>query len=179
MVKREILTHFLFFLAFFIFLSIQRNLFQWYSLFFWLGGLIGTIAVDLDHFLYAFFLNPQDLSSQRAIYYFKKREYIKGILVLWDNKETRTHQVFHSFSFQIIFLILTIWIVSSSVNIFAIGLVLAFSLHLFVDQLSDLLVYGNLNLWSNGFFNFNLEDRFHLFYWMLSFALFLIFSFVI
>ena len=178
MVKREILTHYLFFLAFFIFLAIRRNLFSFSSFPFWLGGVIGTFLVDLDHFLYAFLLNPQDLASQRAIYYLKKREYIRAFLVLWDAKENRTHQVFHSFSFQIIFLILAFWVVSSSGSLFAIGLVLAFSLHLFIDQFSDFLVLGNLDLWKNGFFNLRIEERGQLFYFILSLLIFIAFSFV-
>ena len=176
--KREILIHYLFFLAFFIFLAIRRNLFSLYSLPFWLGGVIGTFLVDLDHFLYAFLLNPQDFASQRAVYYFKKREYLRAFMVLWDAKENRTHQVFHSFSFQAIFLILTFWVVSSSGSLFAVGLVLAFSLHLFVDQLSDFLILGNLNLWKNGFFNLRIEERWQVFYFVLSLLVFVAFSFV-
>jgi hypothetical protein len=143
-----------------------------------LGGFIGTFLVDLDHFLYAFLLNPQDLASQRAIYYLKKREYIRAFLVLWDTKENRTHQVFHSFSFQIIFLILAFWVVSSSGSLFAIGLVLAFSLHLFVDQLLSLLTSGNLDLWEKGFFSFRIGGRYQIFYFVLTFLFFIAFSFI-
>lgn len=176
--KREILTHYLFFLAFFIFISIKRNMFSLPFLPFWVGGVVGTLIVDLDHLLYAFLFNPSDLASQRAVYHFKKREYLKGILVLWDAKENRTHQVFHSFSFQIIFLILTFWVASSSGSLFAVGLVLSFSFHLFIDQMSDFLTLGNLDLWTKGFFSLRIEEKSQLFYWLLSFGGFIIFSFI-
>ncbi|BCX14350.1 MAG: hypothetical protein KatS3mg088_033 [Patescibacteria group bacterium] len=178
MIKRELLIHYLFFLGFFIFLAIKRNLFSLYSIPFWLGGIVGTFVVDLDHLLYAFLLNKNDLASQRALYYFKNRQYLKGLLILWDAKDNRTHQVFHSFSFQLIFLVLTFWVVSSSGNYLAIGLVLAFSLHLFVDQLSDLLESGNLDLWKNGFWQVKIEGRNQLFYWIIVFSSFLLLSFL-
>lgn len=178
MIKRELLIHYLFFLGFFIFLAIRRSLFSLYSIPFWLGGIVGTLVVDLDHLLYAFFLNRNDLASQRAIYHFKNKQYLKGLLVLWDAKDNRTNQVFHSFSFQLVFLVLTFWIVTSSSSPFAIGLVLAFSLHLFVDQLSDLLEFGNLDLWRRGFFEVEIDGKAQLFYWLLAFFGFLTFSFL-
>lgn len=178
MAKREILIHYLFFLSFFILLLIKRNILSWSFLPLLLGGIIGTFLADLDQFLYAFLFNPYDLASQRAVYHFKKKELFKGLLILWGAKETRTHQVFHSFSFQIIFLILTFWVVSSSGSLFAIGLVIAFSLHLFIDQFSDFLAFGNLDAWAKGFFVLNIERKNQPFYWFLLFFVFVLFCFI-
>ena len=114
---------------------------------FWIGGAIGTILPDIDHLIYIFFLNPHELTSQRVNYLIKKKEVARARTLLYETKSERRNMIFHSFVFQVIFMLLTFLIISSSDSVFVYGIVLAFSLHFLVDQFIDLIDNKNLNNW--------------------------------
>lgn len=146
-VKKELLIHFSFLISFFIFVSLVRS---WLSLSywqFWVGGLIGTLLPDLDHLLYVYFLKPQDLTSQRAAYMMGKKEFIKTVELLSETRYERTRLIFHTALFQIIFLIFSFLVITSSGSMLGRGIVLAFMLHLVVDEIVDLMEIGNLSNW--------------------------------
>lgn len=145
--RREIFIHFAFFISFFILISIFKNYLALSYWPFWVGGLIGTLLPDVDHLIYIFFLNPQDLTSQRVSFLIRKREVSRVISLLYETRSERKNLVFHSFLFQIIFFVLTFFIVSSSTSILARGLVLAFSMHMMVDQLADIFDMKSLTNW--------------------------------
>lgn len=145
--KKELFIHFAFLISFFIFISILRGWFNLSFLPLWLGGILGTILPDVDHFIYVYLLKPHELTSQRVLYMFSKKDY-KGVFsLLADTRSERTKLIFHTAFFQGIFLILTFLVVTSSGSIFGRGLVLAFSLHLSVDQLVDFVELGNIDHW--------------------------------
>ena len=176
--KKEALVHFLFLFAFFVFVSIKRDLFTFYHLPFWLGGIVGTILPDLDHLLYAFFLRPQELLSQRAKYLVKNKEYKRVIELFIDTRYERTTQIFHTVTFQLIFLVLTFLIVTSSGSIFGTGLVLAFSLHFLVDQIVDFFEMDTLDTWFRQIPVKAEKDK-QVIYWLLILFLLLLIAFVL
>ena len=55
--------------------------------------------------------------------------------------------IFHTVTFQLIFLVLTFLVMSSSSSLFGKGLVLAFSLHLLIDQIVDLMELESFENW--------------------------------
>jgi len=118
---------------------------------FWLGGLIGTVMPDLDHLIYVLFLNPQELTSQRVNSLFRRREILRVITLLYETRDERKNLVLHTFLFQLIFFILTFFVISSSGSIFVSGIVIAFSLHLIVDQLIDIFDIKTLSGWGSLF----------------------------
>lgn len=86
--------------------------------------------------------------SQRTSYLVKERKFAK-VASVWADvaREGSSKLIFHTYYLQIIFMILTFWVVSSSGSIFGTGLVLAFSLHLLVDQFSDFEKKGSISGW--------------------------------
>ncbi len=144
--KRELFVHFSYFLSFFIFVSIIKGYlnFSYYS--FWLGGIIGTFLPDIDHLLYLY-LRPQELTAQRVGFLIDKREVKRVVTLLYETRGERKNLIFHTAFFQIIFVILTFWMLSSSGSLFGKGLVLAFSLHLLIDQIVDLTETGKFDNW--------------------------------
>jgi len=151
--RKEIFVHFAFWFSFFILVSI----FKGYSTLgywpFWVGGIVGTILPDIDHLIYVFFLNPQELTSQRVNFLLQKKEIFRVIALLYETRNERKNLIFHTFLFQAIFLVLTFFIITSSASLLVRGIVLAFSLHLLVDQLADILELKNLSNWGE-FFSF-------------------------
>ena len=146
--KKEILTHFLFSISFGIFVSIFRGFIDLKYWTFWVGIVLGTILPNVDYLIYSFFLRPQEFMSQRTAYLAREKKF-KKIAILWSEtaRAGATKLVFHTYYFQVIFLILTFWVVTSSGSPFGIGLTLAFCLHLLVDQLTDFFEKGTISDW--------------------------------
>jgi hypothetical protein len=149
--RKEILIHFSFLILLFVLISLVRNYLNLSYWPFWVGGLVGTLLPDLDHLLYVFFLRPEELTSQRVNYMLEKRNLWGSLNLLAETRSERTKLVFHTALFQIIFVILSFWMVTSSGSFFGRGVVLAFLLHLIVDQTVDLKVVGNLFNWFKNF----------------------------
>ncbi len=176
--RKEIITHFLFFLIFFGFISLLRRYFEIKFIYFWVGGVAGTILPDIDHLIYVYFLKPQELTSQRIQYLVAKKEFLRTLGLLATTRNERRHLVFHSALSQIIFTVLAFLVLTSSGSIFGRGLVLAFSLHLLVDQVFDFFQLDNLDNWFYQL-NFSLSKEQSLFYWLGIVLLFFLFGFLL
>lgn len=137
--KKEIINHLLYWLSYFVFLTIANSL---YSFKFWplyVGGLVGMLLPYVDHLLYIFVFKPYELTSQRVNVLVKNKEYKEALVLLHDTCTERKDLIFHTLQFQIVFAILTFWVVSSSGNLFARGLVLAYFLCLTLFNLKKFL----------------------------------------
>lgn len=145
--KKEFIIHFSFLGAFFIFISLMRGWFNTNYLIFWLGGLLGTLLIDVDHLIYVYFLKPHELTSQRVDNLLKKRQVKKTFELLTVTRSERTELIFHTAYFQIIFLLFAFLVVTSSGSILGRGLVLAALLHLLIDQVIDYFETGDIRNW--------------------------------
>lgn len=176
--KKEAFIHYSFLISFFLLISIVKG---WFSLLywpFWVGGIIGNILVDVDHFIYIYFLRPQELTSRRVGYMFGKRNVRGSLNLLAETRQERKDLIFHTVFFQLIFLVLTFLVVTSTGSILGRGIVLAFSLHLLVDQAIDLMEIGNLNTWLK-FLPIRLDEDKHAVYWVGVLLLLLLFGFLL
>jgi hypothetical protein len=144
--RREVFLHFSFWLSFFVFVAIFKGYLELSFWAFWFGGIVGTILPDIDHILYLY-LKPQELTSQRFSFLLNKHDIKRTLTLLYETRSERRDLIFHTVFFQIIFLILTFWILTSSVSFFGKGIVLAFSLHLLIDQIIDLTELKSFDNW--------------------------------
>lgn len=156
--RREFFLHFAFWFSFFVFITLIRQYFDLGYWLFWAGGLLGIFLPDLDHLIYAYFVKPQELTSQRVGYLINKNDIKRTVELLYETRSERKGLIFHTIFFQIIFLILTFWMMSSSGSLFGKGLVLSFALHLSVDQIVDLTETQSFDNWQRDLpFKFNLD----------------------
>ncbi len=176
--KKEIFIHFAFLVSFLIFVSLFKNYLSLAHWPLWAGGLVGTLLPDVDHFIYIFFLKPYELTSQRASSMLEKRSILKTLEFLAETRYERTKIIFHTASFQLIFLLLTFWVLTSSGSIFGRGLVLAFFLHLLVDQAVDLNQMGNLSNWFKNF-PATFEERLKKWYFVANIIVLIILGFLL
>jgi hypothetical protein len=157
--RRELFIHFSLWFSYFVLISLINGLFKTHYWPFWLGGLIGMILPDLDHLIYAYFIKPTDLSSQRVLNHLKTKDFKRGLSLLYETRNERRELVFHSIFFQLIFLVPLFWILSSSNSFFGRGLAISFALHLAIDQLIDYVESGSLENWFNNLpFRLNSEQ---------------------
>lgn len=145
--KREIFLHFAFWFSFFVFVTLINRFFSLSYWPLWVGGILGTMLPDVDHLIYVFFLQPQELTSQRINFLIDKHEVKRIVTLLYETRSERRGLIFHTAFFQLIFLVLTFWMVTSSGSLFGKGIVLAFSLHLLIDQIVDLTEMKTFDNW--------------------------------
>lgn len=145
--KKEVFIHLISFLILFALISLFKNYLNISYWPFWVGGLVGTILPDIDHLIYVYFLRPTDLTSQRVVYGLANKNFLSTWQLLAATRTERTQLVLHTAVFQIVFLILSFLVITSSGNLFGRGLVVAFLLHLSIDQITDLRSTGNLATW--------------------------------
>jgi len=175
--RRDFFIHFAFWFFFFVLISIAKNTLSVAYWPFWVGGLFGLFLPDIDHLVYVFFLGPQELTSQRINFLLKKKEIGRTLSLLYETRDERRGLIFHTNIFQLIFLILTFLIVTSSTSVFATGLVLSFVLHLSIDQLMDLVDLKNLSNWGK-ILPFELDLRKSQIYWLVILLLICIMGFL-
>ena len=149
--RRELFIHFSFWLSFFVLISLVRQFFNFSYWPFWVGGIVGLFLPDIDHLVYIFFLKPQELTSQRINFLIDRHEIKRTLTLIYETRTERRDLIFHSVLFQLIFLVLTFWIMTSSGSFFGKGLVLSFSMHLLVDQLIDLNDIKSFDNWTKNF----------------------------
>lgn len=133
--KRVFFIHFSFLVSFFIILSLINS---WFSISYWplwLGALVGSILPEIDSLVYVFFINSQELTSQRVIYLVKKGSFLSAVRLLIDTSAERGNLVFHSLSFIVVSYLLLFWLVTSSGSIFGKGIVFAMLVHLITSEL--------------------------------------------
>lgn len=175
--KREIFLHFAFWFSFFVFVTLVNKLFNLSYWPFWIGGIVGTLLPDIDHILYLY-LRPQELTAQRVGFLINKHEIKRVFTLLYETRSERKDLIFHTAFFQIIFLVLTFWILTSSGSFFGKGLVLAFSLHLLVDQIVDLTEMGSFANWQK-YSSWQIDDAKAKFYWVGVLLIVLLFGFLL
>lgn len=145
--RKEIINHFIYYAGYFVFLTIVNSL---YSFNYWplyVGGLVGLFMSNIDHLLHVFVLKPQELTSQRVTTLIKNKQIKEAITLLYDTREERKDLMFHTVMYQLIFAVLTFWVVSSSGNLFGRGLVLSYYLSLVLFNLKKFvnneLIFGD------------------------------------
>lgn len=145
---------------------------------FLLGILIGTMLPDLDHLIYVYYLKPHELTSQRTMRFMKQRKFRQVLDLLYNTRSERYSLVFHSGLFQVIFSVFSFYVLTSSGNFFGRGLVLAFLLHLVLDQYLDLMLNKNIQNWFHNF-QVNLNEKQAKYYIYTMFGVLMFLSFVV
>ena len=151
--QNEFTSHLAVFIAYFLFLSVLRFKIDFDLVFFWIGGLFGTYLLDADHLIYWFFAHPEKEDSIKAKAELEEVKKIGGVRgmkqginrlyqLLINSHQTHNRLTFHTITFQIILLAVTIYVLTSSGNPFGAGLVIALNLHLLKDVWQDYLQRG-------------------------------------
>jgi hypothetical protein len=158
-------------IIFFAIITLYR---RWFTdihyLLFWLGGFLGLVLPILDSLVYFYFLRPEEPSSLSFKSLLAKRDFKGAISLLHYTREVRAMLIFHTATFQIFFIIFTFFIISSSGSLFGRGIVLAFLLHLFIDQFREFLAQDTINRWFQSI-NITLDRQQTTFYLLINFII--------
>jgi hypothetical protein len=136
--------------ALFLLVLVYRNWINISYISFFLGGIIGTLLPYVDYLIYAYVMQPNASVSKEAVGLISKKDVVKSVNLMISSDLSKKDLIFHTVWFQLIFLLFTFFVVTSSGNIFGWGIVLAFSLHLFIDQVVELVENKNFDSWFEG-----------------------------
>lgn len=158
--KKELIVQLTFLAAFFLFITLFKTIMApsfsegWFRLDylpFWIGGIVGSLLVFTDHFVYAYFLRPKEESSQKARELVQQNKFIKATDYLVETHAVNDNLVFHNAWFIGVFFGFTLFVISSTGSLLGEGVVLAFLLHLIVDMFSDYTQKRNIDRWFKNF----------------------------
>lgn len=113
----------------------QVSYHQFIYLFFGFGW--GSFFLDLDHFIFWFYIKPTLPQSRQAQQFLKQKDFNSLLKLLEENHSNHTSLVFHHYFFQTILLLISLFIISSSTGTFTTAFVIALNLHLIIDQYHD------------------------------------------
>lgn len=175
--KRYFIIHFSLLVSFFILMTLSRGWFNLIYLPFWLGGLLGFILPDLDYFIYRYFLQNENTPSLDNVIteVTKKNAFMNWSMASESRAGKRL--IFHTAHFQLIFLLFTFFVLTSSGSLLGRGIVLAFMLHLLVDQFMDYRYMGSIDRWFEKI-PYELDSRQKRWYMILMAFLLLLFGFL-
>lgn len=148
--KKDLAIHFTFAIALFVLVSIFRDWLSLSFVAFWIGGVVGTLLPDVDHLIYVYVLRPDEASSQKIATLISQKQVLKTWDFLASTRTDRKGLLIHNASFQVLFLLFSILIITSG-SLIGMGIVLGFMLHLILDEVVDLVEMGNLDGWFSGF----------------------------
>ena len=175
--KKDLLTHFSFMVALFVMISLYKDWLRLEFLPFWFGGILGTLLPDIDHLIYVYVIKPTEATSQKVAGLVSERKVLQSWDILAKTRGERKELIFHTAHFQIIFLIFAIFVITSSGSLLGTGLVLAFILHLLIDQIIDLMESNSLDNWFKKF-PFTLDDKQKRWFVLANGILLLVFGFL-
>jgi hypothetical protein len=141
MVKKELVSHFLLTLIWLVLITLLRWQWDWYLIWFWLGGAVGTFLLDIDHLFYTLVLYPQEVTSVKVKQLLVQKKFKEAFILLVQTHDDRIWLSFHNALFQTIFMIFCFWVVTSSPSWLGRGIVMAMALHLLKDEL-EWFFYG-------------------------------------
>jgi len=102
-----------------------------------LGLSLGSYILDLDHLLYWLYLKPNLEESRLAQIAWKKGDWQSLIKLLKITEHHHLSLIFHHYFFQVILTIFSLFVLTSTNNIFVKSLLLAINLHLLIDEIID------------------------------------------
>lgn len=138
--KKEFKKHLLPLAIFFVLVSIIWVLIKvpyFEFIFLFLGLLIGSFFLDLDHLLFWFYLKPNLDESKEAREYLQNKQFSKFFNLLFETKENHNNLIFHHYFAQIVLALISFFVFTSSNSTFTMAFILALNIHLLVDEIYD------------------------------------------
>jgi hypothetical protein len=139
-VKHEFRYHLLATTAFFIIISVFLVIFKSENieiLKVFLGLFVGSLILDIDHFLFWFFLKP-NLEESRLVKTAIRHYDFKSVYnFLKTSHQSHYNLIFHHYFFQVVLVLFSFFIFTSTNNLFISSLVISLNLHLLVDEIID------------------------------------------
>lgn len=165
------------FILYFALAGLFNRLYRPEHIVFYIGGLLGILLPLVDRFLLKYLLKPKKFAVDQAITDLEHGNINKSLGELGEYDNTKDKLIFHTAVFQLLFLIIAFYIVSSSRHLLASGIVLGFMLHLSIAQGLDLRDLKTIDHWFRNF-PISLDQRQKIWFFVGNIVFLLLFGFL-
>ena len=135
------------FVGYFTLLSILRFRLDWGLIWWWLGGILGVLMDYADRLVYVYYVKPNDPLSLAIKRLVKKRKYKISYIAFQNRGFEQQHLALHSILFLIVWIVIALYVITSSGSMLAAGLILGLGLQLLFDMLKDYQNSKKLKAW--------------------------------
>ena len=104
-------------------------------LYLFLGLTIGIFFLDIDHLIFWVFMKPNNEESRIVKLAIANKEYKSVIKIIQNSHKTHYNLIFHHYFFQVILTLFSLFIFTSTQNIFISAFVLGLNVHLIIDEI--------------------------------------------
>lgn len=140
--KKELRNHFiplgLVFLITSLFWISNKVSFDQY-IFLSIGLAFGSFFLDFDHIIYWFYIRPNTEESRTAQSIIKSKKIFTALRFFNQTHKGHTNLVFHHFFFQVILVLISFFVYTSSKNTIVLSFLLALNIHILVDEIEDFI----------------------------------------
>jgi len=98
---------------------------------------LGSFFLDIDHLIFWFFLKPNLEESRLARLAIQKKDFQAVYRLLKASHRTHQNLIFHHYFFQVILVLFTVFILTSTNNFIIASFLVALNLHLIIDEVID------------------------------------------
>ncbi len=119
----------------------------------WLGAVIGFLLVFFDRIIYSVLNDKERNVGERIRQWTQKRDWSVSTMTLINERVEQKELVMRNALFVIVWIVMGFFTMSSSVNVFARGLMLGVGVHIFFDLITDFV-------WD--------KSRFDLWFWQIK-----------
>jgi len=102
-----------------------------------LGLIIGSFILDIDHFIFWFFIKPNLEESRLARVALSHYDFKSVYRLLKTSHHHHQNLVFHHYFFQVILALFSFFVFTLTTNLFVLSLMIALNLHLLIDEIID------------------------------------------
>jgi len=145
MVKKELKSHLLVTVVYFILISLLRFHFSFDLVYLWVGALLGAFLLDLDHVLLGFDPSNRAWWAEKFRFLWQQKKFREAIFSLVETHLEHRRLIFHSVLFQPILLVLALFVLTSTGCLLGSGLVMSMNLHLLKDEWECFLEGRDIN----------------------------------
>jgi hypothetical protein len=115
-----------------------RHLPYYQFIFLPLGLALGAFVLDTDHLIYWFYTQSNLPESQQARSLYQQKKYRQMLHLLTLTHKNHVSLIFHHYIFQAVLLLVSIFVFTSTNDVFGKSFLLAINIHLLVDEFEDL-----------------------------------------
>lgn len=138
--KRDLLFHLLPTFVVFIIVSLFWVVFSVSNieiLYLFIGLILGTFFLDVDHIIYWFYRKPNTDESRIVKTTVENKDFKSVYKLIKAARSSHNNLIFHHYFFQIGLALISFFIFSSYSNTFILSFLLAINLHLLIDEIKD------------------------------------------
>ena len=136
-----------YFLFYFLLMSLLRWEISLGVILMWVGGVMGMLFEWVDRIAYVYFTKPHEQLSFQVKSLISQKKYMKALLLIDCRKYEQKHLTVRSLLFALIWVLAAFFVLTSTGSAFAGGMVMAIGLSILIDMLKDWGKIGKLKEW--------------------------------